>query len=273
MRKLTMLLFLVSALSTTLLFAKKPHEDYAIPDNAIKYEASIGPGGLLQEIRNGKKFNFYKGDGFNFEVNGKIVGKHVHYSSGGLGHETLFKNGKKHGKEKFYYPDGKPFWIKTYNLGLLDGPCRYWSKDGKLMGESMMRKGTGVLKEYRPDGSFDRITHYMHGVRHGQYTEWGNFTGDDHSAYDTVYYENGKSEGWWRTYTSDGALIKESMHKNGKPHGVYRKWNRAGVLINDTPEYYINFKEATKEELEKAAKTDRILYRSLHSISNRPQKK
>ena len=229
-----------------------------IPDNAEEIQVPLPPSRYLETVVD---------SAYLYRIEGETIGERWFYESGQLAYERmLMKNDVPHGKARWFYPNGKIYWCKSYENGLLDGDCIYWTNDGKEIGRSKMRKGSGLLKEYRPDGSLEESCHYQNGKRHGIRTNQSHY-GRKIISYEN--YENDKTEGWSRAYTPDGVLVGEMMHQGGKLHGVWRDWNRLGVLINGTPKYYINSEEVSEEEFVEKSKNDRTLYRSLHSISNR----
>jgi len=245
--------------------AEDDPRQYSIPKNAVLGKRPIKPSGMM-----GSPFHVYR-------VNGKLVGRRYFYWSDqdddprSLYSEELYKDGKPHGRWRKFFQKGKVFEELLYKNGLLNGPCYWWDEKGNVMGKSIMRNGSGLMKEYEKDGSLYKEYYLQNGLKHGLHKTWAKFSHGD-SAIDGYYisnYESDKLQGWTKLYSSEDKLISESMWDKGRLHGVTRNWDRAGNLLAGYPKYKVKGRNVTKEEFEKAAKNDPILMRSLNSISNK----
>jgi antitoxin component YwqK of YwqJK toxin-antitoxin module len=256
---------LLCALNSTMAANDRAAVVPSIPDNAISGEVPLVPR---------RKFGSVVDTAYSFQLNGKKVGDRWHYESGVLAQERIFDGEVRHGKTTEFYPNGQIFSEHPYDHGLRDGPCIYWTQEGKEIGRSLMRRGSGLLREFKPTGELARSCFYQNGKRHGRYTEWSVAVGNGKPRYETLSYENDIAQGWVIQYTHDHILVSEAMFQDGPLHGAIRSWNRVGVLIDGTPKYYIKGAgEVSKDAFERAAASDPVLRRSLNFISRVPAKK
>ncbi len=79
-----------------------------------------------------------------------LTGLKVTETSSGVRNEINFKDGKRHGEAKAFYPNGKIWKLNNYKENALDGVARIYYRNGKVKRES----------------------HYTNDERDGKYTEY-----------------------------------------------------------------------------------------------------
>ena len=206
-----------------------------------------------------------------------VIGERQYYDSGILFEEKLYKDYPQrvlHGLHRTWHRNGKPWEERTYKDGLLHGRCRSRNANGKLLVESEMTAGTGILKAYHANGIPATECPYKDGKKHGNCRAWYK----NGSLLEDTAYENGKFEGWSRCYHASGRPKSEAMFRDGKPHGVFRYWNEPGKLVNsygllakdtpseyenieESPHYYANGRKVTHEQFEEESRSDATLRR------------
>jgi antitoxin component YwqK of YwqJK toxin-antitoxin module len=207
-------------------------------------------------------------------VDGALVGQRLFYENGQLADEKLYRDAKLHGIWRQYAPNGKLVGERPYRDGQMDGTFRFWDENGKLVRESVMTKGTGLLREYggETSRSLDAETRYVDGKKEGLSTEWGRFQGCEGYGYSIAEYKDGQLDGWEHTRDEDGTLIGYGHAKKGRLHGVCREFDRDGNPRAGFPKFYINGKEVTENRFMDAAKTDKVLAETLSHSPPRTEK-
>ncbi len=128
-------------------------------------------------------------------------------------------NGLKHGLWTTYYPNNQKWVEAQYNHGRLNGVCKVWSLDGKLIEESS----------------------FSNDVRHG----WTRYWDHEGRKVKEEYYENGKKEGDWKEWHPASEHLRyELTYKNNKINGVYMTYNSDGTVYS-----YVTYKDGVKEGL------------------------
>lgn len=124
----------------------------------------------------------------------------------------------RHGEHRYWYPDGRPQMVGTYNVG----------------------KETGNFVWFYDNGDKQTEGAYVSGRRDGEWKEWfpnGQLKG-------AGMYANGLRSGKWRTWFDNGMRQRDAEFRGGQQVGSLRIWDRNGARIN----------EDTQEEI--AEKTD-----------------
>lgn len=74
---------------------------------------------------------------FHYEGNEKIVSKRVYYYPSGIKESEIeLKDGKKHGKVKYYYNNGEKKLVEHYKNGKLNGRSIKYYRSGKYSYEA-----------------------------------------------------------------------------------------------------------------------------------------
>jgi hypothetical protein len=156
------------------------------------------------------------------------------YKDGKLVHEVPFKGGKQHGVERRWYSNGQLASESPYKDGEKHGVFKQWTQAGKLLGSYEMNMGTGIVKEWYPDGT----------IR------------EERSC------KNGAFDGPWKSFYPDSKPRQLAYYRNNRLHGPCLNWDERGRLKNAAPKYYLNDEEVTREKYLEAAAKDTTLPRS-----------
>jgi len=136
------------------------------------------------------------------------------------------RTSSKHGFERTWHPNGLIQSELLYDQGLLNGACKQWSDNGKLLGTYEMKLGKGTRKEWSDDGNLLRETPLV----------------------------NNKEDGRQITYSRGGQMLEEMHYKAGEFHGINRRWRSDGSLFPGYPLYFLDGKEVTREQYEDRAR-------------------
>jgi len=148
--------------------------------------------------------------------------------------EGNYKNNKKTGIWKKYYPTGSLRNEITFQNNLPRGPYKIYYPDGKLeeIGNWQGNKNIGSFKRYHPNGKPAQIfTFTSEGKRDGVQT----YFYDNGNLQLTVEVTDGVANGIYETYFPDGKLKSE-------------KWVQNGIVDESSVKTY----EPTKNEYAKA---------------------
>lgn len=196
---------------------KKP--DYIINQNAfcdIENEISVC------KDKDGNNIN-----GYAYEENEKFKAK------------LNYRDGKRDGKQKFFYLNGKPFSDVFYKEGVIEGKYQNYYENGKKKSEKNYVNGEyeGTMKEFYPNGNLKLEFEYKAGKQIGLqkiYYEAGGIERtfimtEDGEKKDVKRYnengtlaatveriiENSKFDGTAKTYTQDGKIQGEVIYDKG----------------------------------------------------------
>ncbi len=120
-----------------------------------------------------------------------------YYETGELKSEGKYKNSKRVGEWKFYFPDKTMEVVGSY------------SAKGKYEGE---------WKWYYPNHELMRVAHYEDGILEGDFVEYdmeGNIQTQGQ-------YEEGSEEGYW--YYRNGTVVEEGNFETGLRSGLWKIW-------------------------------------------------
>jgi antitoxin component YwqK of YwqJK toxin-antitoxin module len=235
--------------------------ELAIPADAIEQPGSFRQMGTITKKR-------------DYFVDDALVGERLFYQDGRVADEKIYRDGKLHGIWRQYWPSGKLFSERPYRDGQMDGTFRFWNERGTVVRESVMKNGTGLLREYPnpPLGSSDAEINYVDGMKHGLKTLWGKFKGCEGYGYSVSGYKNDKLDGWEHTRDEDGTLIGYGYANQDRLHGVQREFERDGTPRSGFPKYYINGEEVSEAQFMETAKTDKVLAETLTHSPPRTEK-
>jgi antitoxin component YwqK of YwqJK toxin-antitoxin module len=197
-------------------------------------------------------------------VGDQIVAERFFYENGKLAEEKLYGNyleHKLHGIWRQYHLNGKLAAERPYRDGVMDGTFRFFDEDGELVGESVIKMETGVLREFRNEGLAvsDKETPFVSGKKHGTATHWARFAGWEEKGVQTSHYAKDKLEGWCVLRDEDGIILSWCFFRDGKLHGVVRDYDRNGQALDGYPKYYINGNEVNEFECRDTAQKDKLL--------------
>ena len=104
-----------------------------------------------------KPFTSYQGpfDSVAFFKNGKLDGSWVIFDNQRRSvMEVGYKDGVRHGKASWYFPDRSPMREATFKEGVLDGEVIEWDEDQRVVSRDRYYEGRKVVRQttrYRPD--------------------------------------------------------------------------------------------------------------------------
>ena len=100
----------------------------------------------------------------------KIV--RLFYRNGQLREESPLLDGQFHGAYRTWHPNGKLATEELYEHGQLHGVCRQWNDAGKLLGSFTMTHGTGIRREWFPDGQLQSEASKVNDLFTGRMCSW-----------------------------------------------------------------------------------------------------
>jgi hypothetical protein len=109
------------------------------------------------------------------------------FRNGQLREKSPVKRGRRHGVARTWHPNGVLATEQHFTNDLLHGRCCQWDESGKLLGEFVMRHGTGVQRVWHDNGQ----------LKIEVSTVGGHFCGRN------------------RIWLRDGTLLSERFYVNG----------------------------------------------------------
>ncbi|QIF05569.1 toxin-antitoxin system YwqK family antitoxin [Roseimicrobium sp. ORNL1] len=173
----------------------------------------------------------------------------------------LLKDGKKHGIQREWHPNGRPKLEAPYREGSMEGTFKEWNENGDLVGQYSMSKGTGVVKVYDSTGRLLREDHYKNNERDGlrmerlteiislTWSKGGHLLGKGCDFYENgelatigFFSNNGQPNGPVVTFSRDGTRTRASWHLSGQE---VSEAQYAAVALKDPslPRYYPDLSE------------------------------
>lgn len=182
-----------------------------------------------------KEYQARPGEGFEREesyfLDDKLIARRAFWKGGEIYREILYKDGKKQGLERHWDKGGQIRIERPYENDRLNGTCRWWDSTGKFVGTFEMKNGTGLLKEWYPDGTLKEETSMQNGLEHG---------------IKITYYSNGKKH-------------QECGKSQGRSHGILFLWDEKGGLADGAPFFFVNGVQVKREEYLEARLEDPTL--------------
>ena len=124
------------------------------------------------------------------------------------------------------------------------------------LNETYRDNGRGVLREkfYRKNGKIDGLYQFYSTT----------FLYEVHFLEEEGNFKNGKEDGIWKVYWSDGKTLKEEGNfKNGKKDGIWKKYNMDRSDINSGLTREENYKEGKLHGTSKFISTFEIKFTSM----------
>ena len=165
---------------------------------------------------------------------------------------------QKIGKWSYYYKSGKPFQITNHKKNdTTEYILEYFNLDGKKLisngdgvietnyqsGKPKVKKSfkegvaNGKYNEWNANGSIRITGVYLNGLKDGQWKERYFISDQDFQLYE---YKNGKKNGKFIEYLSEGTKVIEGNYKDGQKEGLWEyyfengKLDMAGHFKNDS---------------------------------------
>ena len=221
------------------------------------------------EIYSGPVFNI-DGESEGTLKDGKFHGPYKsYYKNGQMNKDITYKDGKLDGSYKKYHDNGKLnesetqiryfmgmrylkrtkiqktmvlHYDATYKDGKEDGPFKSYYKDGQLEYIATYKDGKedGPFKSYYRDGQLKYIATYKYGKQHGPFKSYhyAITLEDGYSFRPQIYsegnYNNGKRDGIYKKYYSNGQLEYQGEYYDGKEDGLFRSYSENGQLKEES---------------------------------------
>ena len=138
----------------------------------------------------------------------------LYHENGSLSMEMYYKNGKLHGEERSYHPNGQLQNIANSVMGSYEGPFKYWYATGTLYqeGNYINNNIEGDLKTYYPNGILKEIVFFSKSVENGPYT----FYHQNAKLKEEGFFLNGPNlEGTIKQYNDEALLIRKKQCEQG----------------------------------------------------------
>jgi len=162
---------------------------------------------------------------------GKKNGEQAFYEprQGAPSQTITWKNGVKHGPERFYHG-----WSVSTEIPWKDGEVhgvrKQFNSEGDVTSETTYENGqiVGTAKSYDHEGRLIREVPYKDGEMHGKRIDYWPQTGEPRRI---VPYVKGQSHGEVIEYHLNGKVKRRVMVKNGQLHGKEDLFNDDGEQI------------------------------------------
>lgn len=145
--------------------------------------------------------------------------------------EATYKNSKLEGKAFEYAESGELISATMYVSGLKEGPAEIYHRNGKVALQVLFKqdKREGISTQYFPDGAKQKEVLFVFDVKTGEektYFEKGKVN--------SIYrYQHGELEGLAEHWNEGGVLIFQASYKGGVQHGPFKKYYDNGKLRLD----------------------------------------
>ncbi len=138
----------------------------------------------------------------------------IYHENGNLSMEMNYKNGKLHGEERSYHPNGQLQNISSSYMGSYEGTFKYWYATGVLYqeGNYVNNNIEGNLTTYYPNGTLKEIVFFSKSVENGPYT----FYHQNGKLKEEGFFINGPNfEGTIKQYNDEALLIRKQQCEQG----------------------------------------------------------
>ncbi len=161
---------------------------------------------------------------------GKLVGLHVKYHANGQeSYKVAYKEGLKEGKERFFSTEGKLLGEGDYRQGKPVG--KHWRKaeNGvQILAAHFDEQGNTIepIIEYNEEGQ--KIARYflLDDKNHGEYLQWYD-NGNPKVEYN---YDQGQFHGEQKEYYPSGQIKLKAMYVQNNKEGLYEEWYENGKI-------------------------------------------
>lgn len=136
------------------------------------------------------------------------------YRNGSLREETFMAGRERHGSHRTWHPNGRPASVTFYEHGRLHGLCQQWNAQGEPLGAFQMTHGTGIHREWFPNGQLQFEASMIAGKFTGRIRVWlrdgtlvsEQFAIENHNVTPAAYAKaSAKNKDWPRYPTAKGA--------------------------------------------------------------------
>ena len=166
--------------------------------------------------------------------------------------EFPYKNGKKEGRGKEYYLNGKFKSDAFFIDGLLQGKSIGYYENGNLQYEDNYKDDEldGLIKEYYENGQIKSEMYYKSGNLDGPATVYY----ENGQVYIQESYKNGELDGESFNFNEDGSLKSKAVYQNGELVGDIVQGGVGSVVAGDVPDTEEIFVSTENENIENKVK-------------------
>jgi antitoxin component YwqK of YwqJK toxin-antitoxin module len=151
------------------------------------------------------------------------------YSPDAIVEEGEYKDNRREGLWKRYWPNGKPKSEVFYVFGKPEGHYKVFYESGQIEEESEWIDGrnVGEFKRWHPSGALQQ--HFLF-AQNGKRNGVQKYFYDNGKLAMEVNIQNGEEQGMCKRYNEDGSLKEETMFNGGevKPGGVKEYADKPG---------------------------------------------
>lgn len=193
-----------------------------------------------------------------YDTAGNVISGFLYDNNGiKVGEGIITNEGKKEGKWKYYFRNGKVQSAGNYSNNAQTGKWEYYYESGKTEQAGLFKQGKtdGLWQWYFPDGKLKREEEYYEGKPEGIYVEYDT-TGE--TIVNGKYFDGQKEEEWfykvgdysekgkyvadlkdgkWQAFYNDGKLKYEGNFIQGNPDGEHDFYYPNGRLKESN--YYV----------------------------------
>lgn len=155
-----------------------------------------------------------------------------------------YKNGRKNGYLKEYYPDGTLKAIQYFVNDTLDDTTRIYHRNGRLktIRTYKNKRRHGVWRDYNPDGGVYAETSLADGLLHGTSRRYSYRSLKLQTRVD---YETGSKHGLEERYYDNGQIQSRVTYRFGNTVGEPEEWDSNGKPLVHDFEIYVTEKDET----------------------------
>lgn len=177
------------------------------PELGIKYERAFNPILIPQNIKETAQWKSHEP----------------------VGEVYAYVNGIREGETLLYYPDGGLKARQYYWEGLLHGPSTFFSRDGKILGQSWFIEGKreGKTRLYYTEGQIYSIQNWVNGMKEGKQTTFYPKGGVKSS----MEFSQGLLQGEVKLFYPNGQLKMITSFLHGLKEGAEKTFDAEGNCL------------------------------------------
>lgn len=157
---------------------------------------------------------------------GLIYGEYKTFNQdGSKKYEANYENGVENGKVYFYSEKGDLQLVRFYNYGELLG-YTYLDNKNELLPMIELKKGTGEIKSFYPNGRKSRELSFVNGELQGEYKKY-HLNG---SLVSRETHKSGVQQGESLHYYDNGKIKQEVFYINDAMHGEFLEYYENGNI-------------------------------------------
>lgn len=181
--------------------------------------------------------------------------KTEYYPDGTRKVELKYRYGKLEGPSRWYNKNGQLWYEYYYHKGKLEGMSRRWFANGNKQLEENYREDRkeGLSRHWNESGVLILEAHYRNDTLHGSYIE---FYGSRRPMIEGSY-DMGRFDGTWKYYHADGYQTGEGRFVKGT--GIQKAWYENGRDMRETP--FVNgLREGKETRWDRSGKVEQVVW-------------